>query len=126
MSEESDMASKNKKSNPILRETIYQLKRVSRENDAPVWRDVAKRLERSRRNWSEVNISKLSFLEEGETAVIAGKLLGAGLIDRAVKVAAFSYSESAAQKITSAGGEIMSIPDLAKQNPKGSNVRIMG
>lgn len=114
------------KTNPVLLETISELKRVSRENDAPIWRDIAKRLERSRRNWSEVNISKLSLLGEGETAVIAGKLLGAGLIDRAVTVAAFSYSDSAAQKIRAVGGEILSIGALAEKNPKGTNVRIMG
>jgi large subunit ribosomal protein L18e len=125
MSEESDMV-KVFKTNPILLETIAALKKVSRENDAPIWRDIAKRLERSRKNWSEVNVSKLILLNEGETAVIAGKLLGAGLIDKAVKVAVFSCSDSAAQKITGAGGEVMTIPELAEQNPKGTNVRIMG
>jgi len=125
MSEESDMV-KTKKTNPILLETIDELKRVSRENDAPIWRDIAKRLERSRKNWSEVNVSKLALLQEGETAVIAGKLLGAGLIDKSVKVAAFSCSESAVQKITSVGGEVITIPELMNQNPKGNNVRIMG
>lgn len=114
------------KTNPILLETIDNLKRVSRENDAPIWRDIAKRLERSRKNWAEVNISKLTLLGEGETAVIAGKLLGAGLIDRAVKVAAFTCSESAIRKIRAAGGEVLSINDLAELNPKGTNVRIMG
>lgn len=117
---------KTTKTNPILLETIDELKKVSRENEAPIWRDIAKRLERSRKNWAEVNISKLTHLKEGETAVIAGKLLGAGLIDRAVKVAAFSCSDSAARKIRDVGGEIITIPELMKQNPKGSNVRIMG
>lgn len=114
------------KTNPILLETIATLKKVSRENDAPIWRDIAKRLERSRKNWAEVNISKLSLLGEGETAVIAGKLLGAGLIDRAVKVAAFSCSESAVRKIRAVGGDVISFDELMEQNPKGTNVRIMG
>ena len=114
------------KTNPFILETIATLKKVSRENDAPIWRDIAKRLEKSRRNWAEVNISKLSLLGEKETAVIAGKLLGAGLIDRAVKVAAFSCSESAFRKIRAVCGEIISIDELAAQNPKGTNVRIMG
>lgn len=117
---------KTNKTNPILLETIFELKKVSRENEAPIWRDIAKRLEKSRKNWAEVNISKLTLLKEGETAVIAGKLLGAGLIDRAVKVAAFSCSESAAQKVRKPGGEVMTIPELMKSNPKGKNVRIMG
>jgi len=125
MSEESDMV-KTIKTNPILLETIDELKKVSRENEAPIWRDIAKRLEKSRKNWAEVNISKLTLLKEGETAVIAGKLLGAGLIDKAVKVAAFSCSTSAAKKIRNVGGEVLSIPELMEQNPKGTNVRIMG
>ena len=114
------------KTNPILLETILKLKKVSRENEAPIWRDIAKRLEKSRKHWAEVNISKLTLLKEGETAVIAGKLLGAGLIDRAVKVAAFNCSESAARKIRDVGGEVFTIPELMEQNPKGTNVRIMG
>ena len=117
---------KTTKTNPILMKTILDLKNASRENEAPIWRDIAKRLERSRKNWSEVNISKLTLLNEGETAVIAGKLLGAGLIDRAVKVAAFNCSESAARKIRDMGGEVFTIPELMELNPKGTNVRIMG
>ena len=117
---------KNKKTNPILLETISELKKVSRENNAPIWRDIAKRLEKSRKNWAEVNISKLALLKEGETAVIAGKLLGAGLINKPVKVAVFSCSESAAKKIGNVGGEVITIPELMEQNPKGTNVRIMG
>lgn len=117
---------KYKKTNPILLETIDKLKQISRENDAPIWRDIAKRLQKSRKNWAEVNVSKLTLLNEGETAVIAGKLLGAGMIDKAVKVAAFSYSQSAINKIKQKGGEVMTIPELMKQNPKGTNVRIMG
>jgi large subunit ribosomal protein L18e len=125
MSEESDMV-KHKKTNPILLETIDQLKKVSRENDAPIWRDIAKRLEKSRKNWAEVNISKLTLLKEGETAVIAGKLLGAGMLEKAVRVAAFSCSDSAAAKISAVGGKLYTIPELMEMNPKGTNIRIMG
>ncbi len=125
MSEESDMV-KNRKTNPILLETINDLKKASRENDAPIWRDIAKRLEKPRNNWAEVNISKLALLKEGETAVVAGKLLGAGIIDRPVKVAAFSCSESAAKKIGDMGGKVLTLIELMNENPKGTDVRIMG
>lgn len=117
---------KNRKTNPILLETINQLKKGSRENHAPIWRDIAKRLEKSRKNWAEVNVSKLALLKEGETAVVAGKLLGAGIINRAVTVAAFSCSESAAKKIAEAGGKVLTLTELMKENPKGTDVRIMG
>ena len=115
------------KSNPNLVVLIDKLKEVSRNNKAPVWRDIALRLEGPKRNWAEVNISKLDrYAGDGEVVVIPGKLLGSGEIAKKVKVAAYRFSGQARDKITKAGGQDMSIEELMAESPTGSKIRIMG
>ncbi len=117
---------KTKKTNPQLVSLIRLLKQQSREHEAAIWRDIAERLQKPKRNWAEVNVSRLEhYLEENDTAVIAGKLLGAGTIGTPITVAAFQCSESARRKIEKAGGTVLSIPELINLNSRGTGVRIM-
>jgi large subunit ribosomal protein L18e len=58
--------------------------------------------------------------------VVPGKVLGAGKIDHPVNVAAFAFSEQARSKILRTKGKCLSILDLMKKNPKGTNVKIIG
>jgi large subunit ribosomal protein L18e len=115
------------KTNPQLRRVVAELREVSREAGARVWRDVADRLERSRRNWSEVNLSRLSrYAVKGEQIVVPGVVLATGEISTPITVAAFRASGAARKKIEAAGGKAVSLLELAVQNPKGSGIRIMG
>jgi len=121
------MGNKTKKTNPNLVVLIQQLKDAGRINEAPVWRDIALRLEGPARHWAEVNVGKLNrYASENETVIIPGKLLGAGEIAKKVMVAAYRSSGQAREKIEKAGGKSMSIMELVERNPKGSKVRIMG
>ena len=114
------------KSNPRLLELIEELKRHSYENKAPIWKDTACRLSKPRRNWAEVNISRISrYAKKGDVILVPGKLLGSGNIDRPVTVASFHASEVARRKITDSGGLVLTIEELMNKNPKGSGVRIM-
>ncbi len=116
-----------KKTNPNIHELLLELKRVSRENDAAVWRDVAKRLEKPLSRWAEVNVGELDrHVEAKQTVVIAGKLLGSGELTKAVNIAAFNASESARKKVKGAGGKYFTLNELMAENPKGSGIRIMG
>jgi large subunit ribosomal protein L18e len=115
------------KTNPHLQQVVRELREVSREAGVAIWRDVADRLERSRRNWSEVNLSRLSrYGTKGEQIVVPGVLLATGEISTPLTVAAFRASSAARKKIEAAGGRAISLLELAVQNPKGSGVRIMG
>lgn len=119
--------SHNRKTNPLLIQLIKDLKRMSWVEEAPIWRDIAKRLDRPLKNWAEVNLSRISrHVNKGETIVVPGKVLGAGNIDFPVTVAAFKASERAKEKIRNAGGKVISLSDLARSDPSGSNVRIIG
>jgi len=127
MSEESAMGKKIRKTNPNLVGLIGKLKEASRTNKAPVWRDIALRLEGPASNWAEVNISRLDrHASENETVIIPGKLLGSGEIDKKLTVAAYRFSGQAREKIAKAGGQNLSIEELLVKNPTGSKVRIMG
>lgn len=115
------------KTNPLLTQLISDLQEASREHDAPIWRDIADRLERPNRVWAEVNVSRLQrVLDDGDVAVVPGKLLGTGRIATSVTVGAFQWSKSAKTKVEEAGGEVLRIEDLLEDHPTGTEVRILG
>ena len=118
------MSKKNKKTNDALIALIGDLKDQSRSTGAAIWRDVALRLETSRSNWAEPNLSRLSrTAADDETILVPGKLLGSGDVLGSPNVAAYSVSASARSKIEAAGGRVMTIRDLMNDNPKGTGVR---
>ncbi|MFP4000542.1 MAG: 50S ribosomal protein L18e [Candidatus Natronoplasma sp.] len=115
------------KTNPNLISLIKELKDQAREKDAPIWRDVAERLEKSSKHWAEVNLSSIERnVEEGETIVVPGKVLGAGILKKEVTVGAFKASNSAEKSIAEAGGELLDLRELAERKPEGSGIKIMG
>ncbi|MES2155062.1 MAG: 50S ribosomal protein L18e [bacterium] len=116
-----------RKSNPVLVELIGALKNAGRTNQAPLWRDIASRLEGPSRNWAQVNVSKLdAHVGDGEHAIIPGKLLGDGEVTKPVTVIAVSASQSAKAKISKAGGKVLTFEEGLKAYPKGQNCRIIG
>lgn len=126
MSGESDMK-KISKTDPTLLILIQELKRESREGDVAIWRDIARRLEKPRRNWAEVNISRLErYANDGDTIVVPGKVLGAGSLSKKLTVAAYRFSDSAKEMIENAGGRNITIKELVEENPSGTGIRIMG
>ncbi|HID71518.1 MAG TPA: 50S ribosomal protein L18e [Thermoplasmata archaeon] len=115
-----------KKTNPELQQLIQLLRKKSHEHQAPIWKDLAKRLGRSRKEWPSINVSRLEkHLSEGQVVVVPGKLLGSGELTKPFTVGAFKFSKKAREKIIKAGGTCVSIEELAEKNPKGSNIRIM-
>lgn len=121
------MSKPNKKTNQRLLELIEQLKEQSRDTGSALWRDVAQRLSRSRSNWAQPNLSRISrHAPSGVTVVVPGKLLGSGDIEGSPTIAAYSASAGAKQKVEAAGGKILSLPELMKENPEGKEVVILG
>ncbi len=115
------------KTNPQVLNLISALKKQSREKAIPLWRDIALRLERPSRNYAEVNISRINrYTKEDDTVIVPGKVLGAGVLDHKLTVAAVNFSGSAREKIKAAGGECITIEELMNRNPEGSGVKIIG
>ena len=114
-----------RKTNPRIVSLILTLKEKANKDAAPIWKDIAKRLEMPSRNYAAVNISKINrHTAEDDVLLIPGKVLGAGLLDHPVTVAALTFSESATEKITGAGGKCLSLEEIVEANPKGSGIRI--
>ena len=108
-----------RKTNPRIVSLILTLKERANANAAPIWKDIARRLEMPSRNYAAVNISKINrHTAKDDVLLIPGKVLGAGLLDHPVTVAALNFSESAAKKITEAGGKCLSLEEIWKQNRK--------
>ena len=121
------MGKKIRKTNPLTVELIKKLKKKYYENNAPIWRDVAKRLEKPSRRWAEVNLYKIDRYVKGtETALVPGKVLSTGQLTKKISIAAYAFSERAREKIKKAGGKCLTIEELMEINPTGKNVRIMG
>ncbi len=121
------MAKKTTKTNPTLITLIHELKKHASENKAPIWKDIALRLEKSSGNWPIVNLDKINrFIDEKETALIPGKVLSNGELTKKITISAWSFSEKAQEKIKKAGSKHISIEELMKHNPKGKDIRILG
>jgi len=113
------------KTNPRLVSLIEELKRVAHEHDAAIWRDIARRLEKPRRNYAVVNLSRINrYSVENDTIVVPGKVLSVGTLQKPVTIAALGFSKKAYEKVSSVGKGI-SIEELIRDNPKGSGVKII-
>ena len=117
---------KENNKNEELKQLVSELKKLSIEKKAKIWKRVAEDLERPTRIKRVVNIYSLAKnSKDNETIIVPGKVLGTGDIPHKINVAAYGFSEEAQKKI-SEKGKAMSINDLMKQNPQGKNIRILG
>lgn len=115
-----------KTTNPQLIELISILRKTSKEQDAPIWADVADYLARTRRQRVAVNLSNINRnSEKADVVVIPGKILASGAVDHPITVAAFEASDAAKAKLETAKGKYLTIKELLEKNPKGSKVKII-
>ncbi len=121
------MSRKVLKTNERLIGVIKELYEAAHREEAPIWRDLARRLERSSRLYAEVNVGKIDRLaSKNEMIVVPGKVLGSGDLTKPVHVAAWRFSDQARTKIEAVGGKASTIMELVSEQPKGTNVRILG
>ena len=114
------------KTNPRIVRLIGELKAASRETGAPIWRDIARRLEKPSRNYSAVNLSKINrHTQSNDIVLVAGKVLATGDLEHSVTVAAFNFSSQALSKILASGGKCLTIEKLMSEHPKGSGIKIL-
>ena len=113
------------KTNPRLTNLIGELQRTAREEDAGVWADIAGRLQKPRRTHAEVNLGRIErYAREDETVVVPGKVLGSGVLEKPVTVAAVDFSGTARTKIEQVGAT-MDLEEILEANPDGSGVRVI-
>ncbi len=114
-------------SNQNLRRLILELKKKAIVDSSQFWKRLASDLERPSRQRRVVNLSRINrFTGENEFVVVPGKVLASGVIDHKVTVAAFAFSEGAIEKLKKQNCTVLTIEELMKNNPKTSEVRILG
>ncbi len=112
--------------NILVRKLSDELIKLSKKENAPVWRSVSEILVKPTRDRVAVNVSKINrYAREGEIVIVPGKVLGAGRLEKKVTVAALSFSKTAIEKIRAAGGEPITISEAMRKYAKGSNTRII-
>lgn len=112
--------------NPVRLGLIAELKKAARAEDARLWGCVAESLSKSRKNRPEVNIHSINNnTSKGDVVVVPGKVIGSGRLSHNVDVAAFKFTEGAREEITKAGGRVLTIEELIKENSTGSGVKIL-
>ncbi|MDP3881822.1 MAG: 50S ribosomal protein L18e [Nanoarchaeota archaeon] len=109
-----------KKTNPELVNIID----LARKQKA--WLPLAKILAGPTKNYADYNLKDLNEkVSAGDTALIPGKILSGGDLDKKVKLCALSFSKSAADKLKKAKIEFCTISDEIKNNPDAKGIKII-
>jgi len=112
--------------NVYLKNLIEELRKKSLELNAPIWKVIAEKLENQRRRKVEVNLADIERnTKKGETILVPGVVLSSGNLTKSLSIAAWKFSPAAEEKIKKAGGKILTIEELLKENPKGRRVKIL-
>jgi len=115
------------KTNPHLGNLIAELRALGSEQKVNLWKRLASDLEKPARRKTVVNLSRINrFTTEDEMIVVPGKVLGSGLLNHKLTIAAFAFSEGALEKISSVKGKAIHIRDLMKEDIKNKKIKIMG
>ncbi len=90
------------------------------------WKSVAERLSTPRSNRVMVNVGKLDRLASDDfVLVVPGKVLGTGIVLNKITVSAYSFSQTAVEKIEKAGGKVLTLEELFEKNSKGQKVKMV-
>ncbi|MEM2122304.1 MAG: 50S ribosomal protein L18e [Candidatus Bathyarchaeia archaeon] len=112
---------------PILYETVMLSEKRYRKEKAQIWRAIGEILEKPRRRRVAVNLGRIGrYVNKEEIAVVPGKVLGAGKLDKPITVAALSFTGQAERKIREAGGRCLTLKELMEGEYKPSNLVIIG
>jgi large subunit ribosomal protein L18e len=96
--------------NPELKKAIRNLRSASKESGKAIWKKLADELDRPKRRRISLNLSKINrHTEAGDVVAVPGKVLSSGSLSHPVTVAAYSFSEAAKEKISSAEGRVMTL-----------------
>lgn len=105
----------------------HQLHKAAREHGAPIWERLSREALKPGSARRTVNVKKLAQLtSQGQTVAVPGKVLGTGTISHPISLFSFSISEAAAEKISAAGGRVLSGAEAVRASPSGKEVLLVG
>ena len=101
--------------NPVRRRLVRQLHKLYRRDNKAIWKRVAQELARPRRRRRAVNLSRINrYVKDNEVAIVPGKVLGAGKLEKPLTIIAESFSTAALEKIVEAGGRAVTLRELVE------------
>jgi large subunit ribosomal protein L18e len=111
-----------------LLEKLYSF--ISRRGESKFAATILKRLRASRINTPPISISRLARYmkgKEGKIAVIVGGVTNDNRLLElpSLTIAAMRFTETARARITKAGGECITLDQLALRSPKGTNTVLL-
>ena len=110
-----------------LESALNAAKSAAKSTKKPVFKRAVKMLSKKTNQLAKVNVGKLdSISPEGGVILVPGKVLGEGEVGKALHVGAVAYTSSAADKITSAGGEALLIKDFIVKYAEAKGVFLVG
>merc|ERR1711890_16259 len=119
----------NTKSDDLYLNMLVKLyKFLARRTDSKFNKIVMKRLFMSRANRAPLSLSRLSAkVKDNKTVVVVGTITNDNRVQTVpkMKVAALRVTETARKRILEAGGEIISLDQLAQQAPLGQNTLLL-
>ena len=90
------------------------------------WLKIAHMISGPRRKQASVNLIDIEKeTKEGDTVLIAGKVLGSGDVSKKVRVVALYFSEEARKKLKAKKCEVVSVKEEIKVNPKAQGIRVL-
>jgi len=105
---------------------LIALKRQSRNPGGRIWRILYERFQAPRRSCVTANVADLQrHFTKGRVMVVPGKVLGDGIVNDKLEVAALVFSGKARAKIEASGGKCLSIEELMNVNPSGKNIKLI-
>lgn len=105
--------------NPELKKLIESLRKKFVETKRPIWKSLAEKLEKPRRQKIVVNLWKINkYVNDDEIAVIPGKVLSEGELTKKIKIAAWKFSKKALEKIEKYNCQALDLYKLMEENPK--------
>lgn len=112
----------DKKTNPVILEAIA----AALKTKSKAWHAVAQRLSAATRLYDSKNLSEIdTTTTAGDTVVVLGKVLGSGDITKKIRIAALSFSQSAANKLKKTKSEAVFITEEIAKNQKAAGVKFL-
>jgi large subunit ribosomal protein L18e len=106
---------------------LAAVKTAAKASRKPVYKKAVKLLSKKTNQLVEVNVGKLDLVSaEGSVLLVPGKVLGEGDVSKKLYVGAVAFTASAAQKISSAGGEALLMKDFVAKFGEGKGVFLIG
>ena len=109
-----------RKTNPKIAEAIKLAKQKT------AWLQIAKLIAGPARKYSNFNLDQIDAKsKDGETILIAGKVLGTGNLTKKVKICALAFSHSALERLKRSKHEACFIKDEIKSNPSAKGIKLI-